>query len=109
MTTPAPLENWTGAVELLNVPGGHAHGTATHEQKSCDAGCKTLHVKVGPRHTSWCQGSPPVRPLLRQLDVPAMWDRDRQAWAIPTNRLDDVLAAAEYHQRRFVTVCEVGR
>jgi hypothetical protein len=78
--------------------------TENDRQNRRDAGCKTLHVEVGPRHTSWCQGSPPIHPLLRRLDVPTMYDRDRRAWAVPTNRLDDVLVAAEHTERRFVTV-----
>lgn len=41
--------------------------------------------------------------MLRELGIPTMWDRQRQAWAVPSNRLDDVLVYAEHVDGRFVT------
>ncbi|SDY84809.1 hypothetical protein SAMN05661080_04797 [Modestobacter sp. DSM 44400] len=104
MTNARPQKE-TGAV--LNMPGGHAHGTASRRQNQPDAGCKTLHVEIGPKRTSWCRGGR-VRELLARAAVPTVFDRARRAWAVPTNRVDDVLVVAEHTERRFVTVEEVA-
>jgi len=90
------------AVEQLNI---HPEATAPDGQS---ASTRHLHAERGPRHPSWCTGFPSVRPLLRRIDVPAIWDRQRKAWAVPTTRLDDVLVAAEHIDSRFVTVAEVA-
>lgn len=83
----------------------HANSSANGRR---NAACRDFHAERGNRHTSWCWGTPSVRPVLREMGVPTMWDRQRQAWAIPTNRLDDVLVYAEHVDRRFVTVSEAA-
>lgn len=99
-----PKSKGTGAV--VSEPGRLDHGTAPGRQNARDAGCKTLHVEVGPRNTSWCRGGR-VRELLGRAVVPTMYDRARRAWAVPTNQLDAVLVVAEHSERRFVTVEDV--
>ncbi len=101
MTNARPQKE-TSAVEQ---PGSCDHGTAPRRQ---DASPRVLHVEVGPRHTSWCYGGR-VRPLLDRVGVPTMYDRLRRAWAVPTDRLDDVLVVAEHTEKRFVTVGVVAR
>ncbi len=101
MTNARPQKE-TGAVEQ---PGSCDHDTAPRPQ---DASPRTLHAVVGPRNTSWCYGAR-VRPLLKRVGVPTMYDCQRDAWAVPTDRLDDVLVAAEHAEARFVTVAGVDR
>lgn len=98
MNTNARLERVeTGAVKM---PGRQAHGTAPQRQ---NASCRILNVEVGPRSTSWCHGGR-VRQLLDRVGVPTMYDRQRRAWAVPTDRLGAVIAGAERTERRTVTV-----
>ncbi len=101
MNNARPNKVGTGAV----MAGGHDERTAPRRQ---DASPRVLHVEVGPRHTSWCYGGR-VRPLLKRVGVPTMYDRQRKAWAVPTDRLDDVLVVAEHTEKRFVTVEAVAR
>jgi hypothetical protein len=103
MTNARPSKVGTGAVMI--EPGRQSHGTAPSRQNTS---CRSLHVEVGPRHTSWCHGGR-VRQLLDRVGVPTMYDRARRAWAVPTNRLDDVLVVAEHTEKRFVTVEAVAR
>ena len=87
------------------MPGRHSHGSASGRQ---NASCRTLHAEVGPKRTSWLRGGQ-VRQLADRAGVPTMYDRGRRAWAVPTDRLDDVLAVAEHVERRRVTVEAVER
>lgn len=64
---------------------------------------RTLHVEVGARNTAWLIGGR-VQSLLRRLNVPSQWDPVKRLWAVPVNRVDDVLAYAEHAEKRFVTV-----
>ncbi|MDP9417224.1 MAG: hypothetical protein M3P48_05185 [Actinomycetota bacterium] len=101
--TNAPDQKAEGVA--VKQPGSCNHGTAPRRQ---DASPRTLHVEVGPRYTSWCYGGR-IRPLLKRVGVPTMYDRQRKAWAVPTDRLDDVLVVAEHTEKRFVTVQAVTR
>lgn len=107
MKSARPARSGTGAI--VSMPGRHNHATAPTWRNAPDAGCRSLHAQRGPRHTSWCQGNPAVRPLLARLGVPTMYNRPRRAWAFATARLDEVLVYAEHIEKRFVTVEDVAR
>lgn len=105
MTNARPQKE-TGAV--VNVPGGHAHSTATEPMQPSAAGCPTLHVELY-RNTARLRGARIV-PLLDEAGVTArMYDRSQGCWTIPAHLADDVMCIAEWRQRRFVTVEEVDR
>jgi hypothetical protein len=67
----------------------------------------TLRVEVG-RRTCWLYG-PGVRPVLDAVGAPRQWDHTRRWWMTAVDRADDVIAWAEYKQRRHVTVEAVQR
>jgi hypothetical protein len=66
-----------------------------------------LHVEVG-RYTAWIYGRD-GRDIFTLLDEVGLerrqWDQDRRVWMIPMQFADDVMAYAEWKQRRVVT-CE---
>ena len=69
---------------------------------------RELHVELH-RHTARLRGTH-VRQLLDAAGVTTrMYDRERGCWARPVDRAADVLAVAEYRQRRIVTVIEAER
>lgn len=99
MTNARP-EIGTGAV----MAGGHDERTASDRRNSV----KRLHVELH-RNTARLHGGR-VLPLLDLADIPArMYDRQHGCWTVPIQYADDVICAAEYRQRRFVTVEEVTR
>ncbi len=67
----------------------------------------TLHVEVG-RRTCWLHGMH-VKALINAVAVPSQWDPARRTWMVSIKRVDDVIAWAEYKQRRVITVEAVQR
>jgi hypothetical protein len=71
----------------------------------------TLHVEVGAR-TAWLYGSD-GRDMFALLDKVRIerrqWDYQRRVWMIPVQYADDVMAWAEWKQRRLVTCEAVDR
>ncbi len=99
MTNARPNEVGTGAV----MAGGHGKRTATNPQ---DRSSKVLRVQVY-RNTGRLFGGR-VRPLLELAAVETcMYDRALGCWTVPVHLVDNVLVAAEFLQRRSVTVEEV--
>lgn len=71
-------------------------------------GCPPLTIEVG-RRTAWLHGER-VPALLRRARVTRKsWDAGRRCWAIPVDRIWDVLPVAEKVQRREVHFTEVDR
>jgi hypothetical protein len=69
-------------------------------------GSRTLHVIVH-RNTAWLHGER-VFELLDQVGVERrQWDYRERVWMIPIQHADDVMAYAEWKQRRVVT-CEAA-
>ena len=67
-----------------------------------------LTIEVG-RRTAWLHGER-VPALLRRAGVTRKsWDAIHRCWAIPVNRVWDVLPVAEKVQRREVNLVEVNR
>lgn len=65
---------------------------------------RTLHIAVG-RRTAWLFGDRTFD-LLEQVGVDRrQWDYEKRVWMIPSQFADDVMAFAEWRQRRVVT-CE---
>lgn len=65
---------------------------------------RRLHVEVG-RRTAWLFGAK-VFDLLDKVGLERrQWDHERRVWMIPVQYADDVMAWAEWKQRRLVT-CE---
>jgi hypothetical protein len=95
MTNARPHEG-TGVV--LSVPGGHGQDSASHLQKSV----RRLHAEID-KNTATLYGGR-VGELLLQLGVPRIYNRSAKAWTVSVNRLDDVLAFAEFRQHRIVSV-----
>jgi hypothetical protein len=96
MKTARPAQSETGVVKQ---PGSWVHGSAS------DAPCTSirhLHAAID-KNTATLYGGR-VGELLLQLGLPRMYDRTTKAWTVSVNRLDDVLAFAEYRQHRIVTV-----
>lgn len=66
---------------------------------------RTLRVEVG-RHTAWLFGEKTFD-LLDAVGIEQrQWDHKQRVWMIPVQYADDVMAWAEWRQRRVVT-CEV--
>lgn len=103
MTNARPEEVGTGAV--MNMPGGHDHGTASHR---LNAGCPTLRVELY-WNTARLRGGRVLQLLDAAGVTVRMYDRAQGCWTIPLHLVDDVICMAEYRQRRFVTVEEVDR
>lgn len=95
MTNARPQKE-TGAA--MNMPGRRVQNSASDRQKSV----RRLHAEID-RNTATLYGGR-IRELLLELGVPRMYDRTAKAWTVSVNRLDDVLAFAEYRQRRIVSV-----
>lgn len=72
---------------------------------------RTLHVEVG-RRTAWIYGRD-GRDVFTLLDEVGLerrqWDWERKAWMVPIASADDVMAYAEWKQRRTVTCEAVDR
>lgn len=66
-----------------------------------------LTVEVGKR-TCWLHGTA-VKAIINAVGAPSQWDPNRRCWMVSVNRVDDVIAWAEYRHRRFVTVEAVER
>ncbi len=69
---------------------------------------RTLHVEVG-RRTAWLFGDKTFA-LLDAVGLERrQWDASRRVWMIPMQYADDVMAYAEWKQRRVVTCTAVDR
>lgn len=72
---------------------------------------RTLHVEVG-KHTAWLHGGD-GQDIFKLLDTVGVerrqWDAVRKVWMIPVQFADDVMAWAEWKQRRIVTCEAVDR
>jgi hypothetical protein len=67
-------------------------------------GLRSLHVEVG-RRTAWLYGDK-VFALLDDVGIEQrQWSPTERVWMIPVQHADDVMAFAEWRQRRVVT-CE---
>lgn len=79
--------------------------------KRGSAELRTLHVEVG-RRTAWLYGRD-GRDIFTLLDEVGLeqrqWDWERKAWMVPIQHADDVMAVAEWKQRRVVTCEAVDR
>ncbi len=65
---------------------------------------RTLHVEAG-RRTAWIYGAKTFE-LLDAVGIERrQWDHQRRVWMIPIQFTDDLMAYAEWKQRRVVT-CE---
>ncbi|MCU1669507.1 MAG: hypothetical protein JWP40_2434 [Blastococcus sp.] len=72
---------------------------------------RTLHVEVGAR-TAWIYGrdGQEVFALLDAVGIQRrQWDAERKVWMIRVQDADDVMAFAEWRQRRIVTCEAVDR
>lgn len=72
---------------------------------------RTLHVEVGAR-TAWLYGRDgrDIFALLDELGLDRrQWDQARRVWMVPIQHADDVMAWAEWKQRRVVTCEAVDR
>jgi hypothetical protein len=72
---------------------------------------RTLHVEVGAR-TAWIYGrdGQDVFALLDAVGIDRrQWDAERKVWMVPVAYADDIMAWAEWRQRRIVTVEAVDR
>jgi hypothetical protein len=67
-----------------------------------------LTIEVGHR-TAWLHGDRVPALLRRAGAARKSWDAAYQCWAIPVNRLWNVIAAAEKVQRREVHLEQVNR
>lgn len=74
--------------------------------KRSQSGARTLHVVIG-RHTAYLHGEK-VFDLLDKAGIERrQWDHRRRVWMIPIQFAGDVMAYAEWKQRRVVT-CEAA-
>jgi hypothetical protein len=81
------------------------------ESRKSSISARTLHVEVG-RHTAWLHGrdGQDVFRLLDEVGIDRrQWDARRRVWQIPLQYADDVMAWAEWRQRRTVTCEDVDR
>lgn len=72
---------------------------------------RTLHVEVGAR-TAWIYGrdGQDVFALLDEVGIERrQWSTAERVWMIPVQYADDVMAWAEWKQRRTVTCEAVDR
>lgn len=82
-----------------------------HQDRSTISVPRTLHVEVG-KHTAWLHGrdGQDVFRLLDEVRLERrMWDWSRKAWMVAIQDADDVMAYAEWRQRRIVTCEAVDR
>lgn len=63
-------------------------------------------VRVSMTTRSGRLDGPGVLAAIEATGVPRMRDVTRQAWLVPIDRLDDVLAHLEYVQRRPIELVE---
>jgi hypothetical protein len=91
-------------------PWTSARGVTADSRKS-SADSRTLRVEVG-RRTAWLYGRDgrDVFTLLDEIGLERrQWDWERRVWMIPIQYADDVMAFAEWKQRRVVTCEAVDR
>ena len=94
----------TGAVVTSRPASLDTHGTASRRRWSS----RELHVELH-KNTARLYGGRIVDLLDLAGVQQRQYDRPRRCWTVPLNRADDVITAAQFRQRRHVTVTEVTR
>ncbi len=102
---------WSSRRDGARLHDHDLHDGGGRRRTRSTAAPRTLRVEVGAR-TAWLYGRDgrDVFTLLDEVGVQQrQWDWQRRVWMVPISRADDVIAWAEYRQRRLVTVEAVDR